>query len=196
MNISLGNIAEVVRNLVTVLAVVSAVFVAAGSFLWNYVLRDEIEPILEVPEKVARLESTNELILEAIEPLAVLEFKGDGRIIRFTQDVETRQWTMTVNYFLRRNVSCDTMVFPYFFNLDTQTMYPGESFLAIKSPVQENFAFFNVPVLVPTNLTPGRYTYLAKLSPIDCPDYPEIFSVPTEIFTIPVSPIPNPRTPL
>lgn len=108
-----------------------------------------------------------------------------GGIIAPTGEVRAGD-TIPMAMMVRRNVSCATIVRVRFFDHGTNTIASrySYSFPAVKAPVSSGYSPFVLQLLIPDDMRPGRYSYLAELTPLDCGVYGPIPAPMSEAFEV------------
>jgi len=136
----------------------------------------------QVDDIAAQLRRVNILLETGGVAPRIVEFDGRGIVTDDSDAVPGGQ--IIVTYSLRRNATCETVVFPRFYDIDRGVTFNGEPFNAVRAPVTDDFALFSLPVPLPLGIAPGRYTYVPEIAPRDCQPYGRMTVIPTDPFII------------
>lgn len=139
----------------------------------------------ELPAKVVRVERQLDEVLGQIGDArpSVMDFRG-GAIVA-EQHVQQGD-SITVVYVMRRTIDCQTTIRVRFFDHRRNTILSQHSneVAGNQPPVSSNYSAFHVPVLIPTGLPPGAYSYFPEIIPIDCGIYGVQVPPISEAFTV------------
>lgn len=161
------------KDAIVLITLVSMIFSAI-----IMITRPYWEPFQSLPEKVDLLLAQN-----AGKAPRILDFQGNALVLNEGSTLEAND-DLEVIYSLRRNIPCDTIVYPEFHNVDTGFVKVGPSLSAQKAPVTRDFNPFRLSVQLPDDIQPGRYIYYPRVSPQDCGVYEEMRVTPSQVFTV------------
>ena len=150
-----------------------------------FIFKDTLEDIATIPNDLARLEATTEQIrrqLNSDSELRILDILGNGLIT--SEGPFTQGESVPLFYMLRRNISCDTMVTPIFYDVSINLSIQGNPFPAQKAPVTTGYNPFRIGLTIPNDLPDGEYIYIPLIKPIDCGEYDEIRIPSSTLFTV------------
>lgn len=174
------------RDVTVISAVIFAIFMGIYNFTRPY-----WEPFSTLPERISDLAEEVSTNGDNIESLSIrLSDSLDPRIINFETRAEVLEDqvrpgdTISVLYFMRRNASCQTILEPVFYNINTNTPYPGTLRYTQRAPVTSTYILFPVAVSIPDNLPDGEYVYSPYIEPEDCGIYRRLRVPPTESFMV------------
>jgi len=74
-------------------------------------------------------------------------------------------------YAVSRKIGCKTEVQNIWLNVDTRTVYQGESFIAIQAALSSRYVDFVAAPQIPEDAPKGRYVYWPILDALDCGIY-------------------------
>ena len=159
------------------LSIVASVTVVTSAFAWAAARYTEITTI---PARISTLEASIvslESSLGKTKP-QLIDFQGAGVP---SKQVVQRGEIVNFTYLLKRNLNCDTQVFVRFYDHNNHRFSPITKIVpAVKSPVTRTFNIFSVPVVIPSDLPDGVYSYAPEMKPLDCGVY-ESFIVPLSL---------------
>lgn len=162
--------------------VTAASVIGAGSIaVFNSLFGDEISDLLSAPKAIERIEQKLGLLQEDLQ---LVTFQGNGVITTSDGKRFVAGQIIDAAYLLKRHATCETNIKPIFQNVDTNRPFIGETVESQKAPVTDSYIFFPIPIFLPEDIPPGRYTYMADIQPLECGVYEEYRSPMTDIFTI------------
>ena len=173
---AVGEVAKSITHIWTVLIIISTIVF--------FLFKPYITPYVDLPEDIKQLKV-------AVTALTVAQSNSKPQVVSFTGtpqlvDANTKYVigdNVQFMYFLRRNVSCDTELRVFFYNVATGTLHSGPTLLATKASITTDFIPFKVNVTVPP-LPTGRYSYIPTLVPLNCGVYEAIKAPPSQIFEV------------
>lgn len=169
----LRNMAAIGRDVLTISAVISLVFSVAA-----WMTRPYWQPLVSIPNELAEIKAS---ISTVIRP-RLIDVQGGGQVL--TQGPVAPGGAVDVFYSLRRNASCDSLVHPFFYNVDRGLKVAGQIIPSVKAPVTESFHPFTITVRLPERIPRGRYVYYPAVEPKNCGVYGPIQVPPTDIFVV------------
>ena len=176
----LHHLAAALRDIVVVFTVIIAVV----TFVLRYA-EPYWKPFADLPAQVLQLQqdvvTIRKEISNDLKP-EIVDFIGTPQVIT-NKEIYPGD-AISILYFLKRNASCETTVFPRFLNVDTNIPVTGESFRADQAPVSSEPLTFPVTVALPKNIPPGRYVYVPRILALNCGVYKETVVPPTTIFVV------------
>ena len=142
--------------------------------LWMF-FNPVLQPYLVLPEVVNEILKNQEEISrtlrdsEAEEEFRVVEYQSMGFVLE--DRVYEPGEIVVINYFLRRNASCDTLVSLDFINLDNGLIYNAGIVPDQKAPITNEFIFFKFALTIPLDIPEGTYSYWPSMQALDCGVY-------------------------
>jgi len=158
-------------DLIIKTAAVGALSIAVTAFFVNAVAPEWAN----VPKDINSLATEVAALREVIsfnEP-QIVEFKGN----LIVADNKLRAGdNLQVTAVLRRNAGCATQVINQFYDHNANLLVSRYTYVtdAVKTPVSEDFGVYTFQVVLPSDMSLGRYSYSAKLVPLECGVYEEI----------------------
>jgi hypothetical protein len=178
---TLHSIVSAVKDVLYLGGVLGSIFLF---FAWAF--KPYWEPIALLPEEFLALRKDIVIIQERLSsdltPKAV-DFSGTPIVTDISESYPGGY--IEIVYFLRKNVSCETELEIFFYDIfNNRDEYFGVTG-SIKAPVTEEFVLFNLKIDLPENIKPGKYTYSPFIKPIECGIYDSLYRVnPTEVFEV------------